>query len=107
NPVLVVSNYVNVNGSPVTANMNALFRNCIFWGQGGLVDDEVATLKDASAAFNVNFDYDLWKVVNTPGNVTSTQIINNQDPLFDSVNVQWQYYDFRLKANSPAVNKGV
>jgi hypothetical protein len=30
-PVLFVSNYVLVNNSPVTANLSALFRNCIFW----------------------------------------------------------------------------
>lgn len=107
NPVLLVSNYVNVNNVPVAANMNALFRNCIFWGDGGLVDDEVVSLKDAGAAFNINFDYNLWKVTNTPANIISNQIINNQNPLFDSVDVQKQYYDFRLKANSPAVNKGV
>jgi hypothetical protein len=27
--------------------------------------------------------------------------------LFDSINVSKQYYDFRLKQTSPAVNKGV
>ena len=107
NPVLTVSNYVDVNNVPVAANMNALFRNCVFWGDGGLVDDEVVTLKDAGAAFNVNFDTDLWKVVNTPSNIVFTGIINNQNPLFDSIDVQKQYYNFRLPANSPAVNKGV
>lgn len=107
NPVLTVSNYVNVNNVPVVANLNALFRNCIFWGNGGLVDDEVIAAKNNSAAFNVNFDYNLWKVVNPPANIIFNEIINNQDPLFDSINVQRNYYDFRLNANSPAINKGV
>ena len=107
NPVLVVSNFLNINNVPVAANLNALFRNCIFWGEGGIVDDEVIAAKDAGAAFNVNFDYNLWKVQTVPANITSNQIINNQNPLFDSVSTQRQYYDFRLKANSPAINKGV
>jgi hypothetical protein len=59
---------------------------------------------------NVNFDYDLWKIQkNDPtatGGVTATQIINNQDPLFDSVNTLKNYYNFHLQNSSPAVNTG-
>ncbi|MBI5859021.1 MAG: hypothetical protein HZB42_15415 [Sphingobacteriales bacterium] len=106
-PVLVVSNFITINNVPVTANLNALFRNCIFWGQNGLVDNEVVVAKSGNTTFNVNFDYNLWKVQTAPSNITSNQIINNQPPLFDSINASKNYYDFRLKANSPAINKGV
>ena len=106
-PVLFVSNYITVNNNPVTASLNALFRNCIFWGENGLVDNEVVVSKSGSGTFNVNFDYNLWKVQTTPANITSNQIINNQAPQFDSVNTNKNYYDFRLKAGSPAINKGV
>ncbi len=106
-PVLVVSNFITVNNNPVTANLNAVFRNCIFWGENGLVDNEVVVAKSGSTTFNVNFDYNLWKVQTTPSNITSNQIINNQAPLFDSINAYKNYYDFRLKAASPAINKGV
>jgi hypothetical protein len=106
-PVLFVSNYITVNNSPVTANLTALFRNCIFWGENGLVDNEVVVSKSGATTFNVNFDYNLWKVQTTPANITSNQIINNQSPIFDSVNTNRNYYDFRLKASSPAINKGV
>jgi hypothetical protein len=105
-PVLFVSNYVTVNNNPVTANLNALFRNCIFWGENGLVDNEVVVSKSGATTFNVNFDYNLWKVQTTPANITSNQIINNQAPQFDSINTFKNYYDFRLKATSPAINKG-
>jgi hypothetical protein len=107
-PVLFVSNYILVNNSPVTANLSALFRNCIFWGQDGTVDDEVVVAKSGNTIFDVNFDYNLWKVQNTPTNITSNGIINNQDPLFDSINVNKKYYNFHLKTTplSPAINKG-
>jgi hypothetical protein len=65
-PVLVVSNFVTVNNNPVTANLNAVFRNCIFWGENGLVDNEVVVAKSGNITFNVNFDYNLWKVQTTP-----------------------------------------
>ena len=106
-PVLVVSNFISINNTPVTANLNAVFRNCIFWGENGLVNDEVIVAKSGATTFNVNFDYNLWKVQTVPTNITSNQIINNQVPQFDSVNTSRNYYDFRLKATSPALNKGV
>jgi hypothetical protein len=95
-----------VNNNPVTASLNALFRNCIFWGENGLVDNEVVVSKSGVTPFSVNFDYNLWKVQTVPANITSNQIINNQSPQFDSVNTNKNFYDFRLKASSPAINKG-
>lgn len=87
------------------ANLSALFRNCIFWGQDGTVEDEVVVAKSGSTTFNVNFDYNLWKVQNTPANITSAGIINNQYPAFDSINTSKRIYDFSLKDESPAKNK--
>lgn len=101
-PVLTVSNFANNVSKP----LDALFRNCIFWGENGLVNDEVVVIRNGSTTFNVDFDRNLWKVQTTPANITSTEIINNQPPLFDSINTSSQYYDFRLQAASPAVNKG-
>lgn len=105
-PVLSLSNFIIVNNNQVAANLNALFRNCIFWGENGLVDNEIVVTKGGTTTFNVNFDYNLWKVQTAPANSTSNQIINNQPPQFDSINSFKNYYDFRLKAPSPAVNKG-
>jgi hypothetical protein len=103
-PVLYVSDYVLVNNSPVTAALTASFRNCIFWGQDGTVDDEVITDKKGSS-FAVSFNEVLWKVMTPPANITSTGIINNQDPLFDSINTSKRYFSFRLQDASPAKNK--
>lgn len=106
-PVLIISNFIAVNNNPVTANLNAIFRNCIFWGENGLVDNEVLVAKSGTTTFNVNFDYGLWKVQTLPANITSNQMLNNQSPQFDSINTSRNYYDFRLKASSPAINKGI
>jgi len=100
-PVLTVSNTDGTN----TASLNALFRNCIFWGENGLVEDEVVVVKSGSDV--VNFDYNLWKVKNTPEGIISNNIINDQPPQFDSIDVAKHFYDFRLnKKNSPAVDAG-
>jgi hypothetical protein len=105
-PVLTVTNYITLNNITNSADLTALFRNCIFWGDGGGLTDEVAVAKNGNTVFNVNFDYNLWKVQNVPSNITSNQIITNADPLFDSINTYKNYYDFRLRSNSPALNKG-
>jgi hypothetical protein len=105
-PVLLLSNFININNAAVSENLDASFNNCIFWGENGIVDNEVVVLKAANTVFNVNFDHNLWKVQTTPANITSNQIINNQHPLFDSVNTSTNYYDFRLKTGSPAIDKG-
>lgn len=102
-PVLTVSNFAN----NVSTNLNATFRNCIFWGENGIVKDEVEVIKNGATTFNVNFDYVLWKVETAPLNITSNQVINNQTPLFDSINTSKNYYSFRLQTGSPAINKGV
>lgn len=102
-PVLTVSNY---SGSAVNP-LNALFRNCLFWGEGGTVNDEVVVQRSGTGAFSVNFDYALWKVQQNPANSIANQVINNQPPLFDSIHTASGYYDFRLKSGSPALNKGV
>ena len=107
-PVLYVSNYIKVNNVPVPSALTAVFRNCIFWGENGTVDDEVVVDKDPGANLNVNFDYNLWKVQNDPSTISgviSSGIINNQNPLFDSINTTQRFYNFRLKDESPAKNK--
>jgi hypothetical protein len=106
-PVLLLTNFVVVNNIPVTADLNAVFRNCIFWGANGLVEDEVVVSKTGSNPFNVLFEHNLWKVQTPPANISSVQNISNQDPQFDSVVVFENYFNFRLKPNSPAINKGV
>ncbi|MBL7740678.1 MAG: hypothetical protein JNK14_15780 [Chitinophagaceae bacterium] len=103
-PVLQVRNF---DGTNATADLTAVFRNCIFWGENGIVDDEVVVNKTGNTVFAVNFDHTLWKVQTVPSNITSNQIINDQKPLFDTIDVSRQFYNFRLKNDSPAKNKGV
>jgi hypothetical protein len=105
NPVLTVFNY---DGNNVTAALDAEFRNCIFWGDNGLVENEVVVDKKGTTAFNVTFNQALWKVKTTPSNINiiNPPPINNLPPQFDSINTSRHYYDFHLRAGSPAENKG-
>jgi hypothetical protein len=106
-PVLTISNYILQGGTPLTADLRANFLNCIFWGNYGTVEDEVLVSKQGNTVYAVNFSNCLWKVKNSPAGVGLTAIIANSDPLFDSVNTSRRYYNFHLKAASPALNKGM
>lgn len=103
-PVLVVTNYLSNSAT----NLNAVFRNCIFWAEAnGIVDDEVVVLKQGNTSLNVVFDQVLWRVKTSPSASTITGAINNQNPMFDSINTSQRVFNFRLKQGSPAINKGV
>ncbi|MES2882642.1 MAG: choice-of-anchor Q domain-containing protein, partial [Bacteroidota bacterium] len=108
-PLLGISNSLSANGSTTINNLSALFRNCIFWGEGtGLVPSEVVIAKQGVNPFSVLFDGVLWRVPSDPvfANITGNNI-KNLPPLFDSINTSNRFYNFRLKEGSPAINKGV
>ncbi|HMF71311.1 MAG TPA: choice-of-anchor Q domain-containing protein [Flavitalea sp.] len=106
-PVLSITNVFEDGIAVFTADCSASFKNCIFWGDDGLVKDEVTIRKEGSAPFSLNFTNSLWKVSGVPANITATAMINNQDPQFNLVETDKRQYDFRLKQGSPAISKGL
>ncbi len=107
NPVFYLSNYIISDNVKYPLNLTARFRNCIFWGENGAVDNEVSVTKDGSTIFDVQFTNCLYKVKDDPMNAILTNIIRNEAPGFDSTDAGRRYYNFRLKEGSPALNKGV
>ena len=105
-PVLFISNYVQAGGNVYTDNLSALFKNCIIWAENGTAENEVVTSKQGSGIFDVNFTNCLWKVKTIPLNTTVANVINNQNPVFDSINASKNYFNFRLKEGSPAISAG-
>lgn len=108
-PVLFMSNAAFVNGNPVTANLNAVFRNCIFWGDAGSVTDEVQVSKQGSNSFAVTFQNNLYRNNADPANSTLAGNIKNIDPSFDSIDVSKRIFNFRVTKNpaAPGINAGV
>lgn len=103
NPVLVLSDISGTTPLP----LNALFRNSIIYGDGGLVDDEILVNRKTTQPFNVTLDNVLYKMKNadpTQLNFTGNKL-RNQLPLFDSINTSKPVFNFRLKSSSPAINK--
>lgn len=105
-PILSITNVFEDAGAIFTADLNASFVNCIFWGDDGLVKDEVTVRKEGNSLFSVNFTNSLWKMSAVPSSIISSAMISNVDPLFTLVDNDKIQYDFRLKENSPAIGKG-
>lgn len=92
-----------------TATLTATMRNCIIYGDGGFIENELQTKKTGSNSFTVNIDHCLYRATTDPANTVITQSIKNIDPAFDSVDVTHRFYDFRITKNAlaPGINKGV
>jgi hypothetical protein len=107
NPVLQVYNFVVQDNQTYTADLTASFTNCIFWGDGGNVDNEVVVKKQGATIFNVTFDHVLYKASTDPTDAVFTVAPIKQDPLFDSINTSKFQFDFHFNnTNSPAINVG-
>jgi hypothetical protein len=108
-PVLQVYNFVKQDNQIITKDLSAVFTNCIFWGDGGSVDDEIVAKKEGNDSFEVTFDHVLYKAKDDPSNVTFDNCIKNQEPLFDTVNTSKPEFDFHFNNNSssPAIDNGL
>jgi len=108
NPLLSVDNFTQLAGGTLTADLNAVFRNNIFWGDEGIVANELVVTKQGANPFVVLFEKNLYRSAADPVNSTLTGNIRNADPAFDSINVTKNIFDFRITKNaaSPAINAG-
>lgn len=107
-PVLQLFDYLPAGGSQTFA-LNALFQNCIIWGDGGNVDDEISIDKQGSSAFTASFDHVLYKAKDDIPNASFISSIKNETPTFDSIDVSKNIFNFHFAnhQNAPAVNSGV
>jgi len=102
NAVFNISNNDATNSYP----LNCTVVNSIIYGDGGLVNDEITVNKLGNTAFGIAMNNVLYKVKNDPANIVFSNSIKNQSPLFDSIDVNNHFYNFRLQAGSPCINKG-
>jgi hypothetical protein len=102
NPVLSISNADSNNQIfALTAN----FVNSIFYGDNGIVNNEIDVQQSGNNSFIVNFENVLYKA-SDPIAANFINCIQNADPLFVSIDVSKNKYDFHLQAGSPCINAG-
>lgn len=100
NPSIALSNY---NSQDQDAPLDVVFRNCIVWGSGNFAS-EISTAAKGSSAWSVLFDHSLIQAL--PANITASNAVLGQDPLFFLTDNDRILYDFHLLANSPGKNAG-
>ncbi|MBN8835438.1 MAG: hypothetical protein ABS68_05005 [Niastella sp. SCN 39-18] len=106
-PVLATQNYTNIAGIILTAPMEADFINCIFWGDHGDVEDEMVFNRQGPDAYMVNVENCIYKTTNAPVNAQIIASIANADPAFDSIDLNHQYFDFRISnPGAPGIDQG-
>ena len=109
NPMLSVNNFTQLASGTLTADLNAVFRNNIFWSDEGIVTNELVVFKQGANPFIVLFEKNMYRSAADPSNSTLTGNIRNADPAFDSVDVTKNIFNFRITKNaaSPAINAGI
>lgn len=106
-PVLIVTDFIKIGNVISTSDLQASFTNCIFWGDNGTVETEIYTSKQGTGTFNISIIHCLWKEKDPVMNITKINPVINQDPQFDSIDIQKRFFSFRLLPSSPAIDKGI
>ena len=104
-PVIYINNFDEAdNNYP----LSAIFKNCIIWGEGGGVENELLAEKKGNSNMELLLDHSLYKATSTGTLVTVNNSLANLDPAFDSINTGRHYFDFHVGRNaSPAIDAGV
>ncbi len=96
----------NTNSDQTVSNsLNVILNNSIIYGEGGFVDDEIATLQLPNVGFNITIGNVLYKQKSVLP-FTPNASLPNVSPLFDSINTGNHFYNFRLKDGSPCIDAG-
>ncbi len=102
NPVLSIS---NADDNNQTFPLIASFVNSIFYGDNGVVVDEILIQQSGTGIFDLKFENILYK----GNNLLSTLFENslqNEDPAFTKIDAFNNVYDFHLLPESPCINSG-
>jgi hypothetical protein len=107
-PVAEISDADIESGISGTSPLTANFTNCIFWGETGMVDNEIITNKRGNN-FEMNLMNCLIRASTDPTNVMFTGVIRNQDPKFDSIDRGNGYFDFHTNnfPDAAGIDKGI
>ncbi len=103
-PVLLVT---NATSQGATNALSAVFRNCILFGDSGVVKNEIVVDKKGTTPFTLVFENVLYRNKDVPASANFSNSLYTDDPQFITIDNGKRLYNFRLKNTSPAVNKGV
>lgn len=95
-PVLKVWNFSNEQTTSMTQDIEAVFTNCILWGDNNSLVSELDIQKKGNNSFSVVFENCLYKAESSVANASFLNSLSNQEPKFDSIDIKNNLYDFGL-----------
>ncbi len=103
-PAVTLAN-TNENGIASYA-LQAVFENCIIYGDEGLVTDEVAVVNNSAADYTVILQNTLYRSPAENPSVTYSDCLLNVDPQFKKIDKENKQFDFHITASSPCIDAG-
>ena len=100
-PVLSITDVDDNNQSFL---LSANFTNSIFYGDDGLITDEISVQHTGNNTFELNFENVLYKANAVNANFINS--IQNQDPQFIKIDAFENIFNFHLQDISPCINTG-
>ena len=101
-PVFYASNTLDGQTAPLNLTLN----NSIVFSEGGMAENSIVVNK-GNDVLNANFNNVMYKATKAVENASfNAESFTTTAPLFDSISTGRRYYNFRLREQSPAVDKG-
>ncbi|HEY8397327.1 MAG TPA: choice-of-anchor Q domain-containing protein [Flavihumibacter sp.] len=105
-PMVTISNIVSINSQTIENPLDLRFRNCIIWGDGNAVENEVVAQREGSSPYKILFETGIWKMVQPSSLIESIDMLQ-ENPLFEQFAPGVNHYNFRLREPSPAIDRGL
>ena len=104
-PGVFIANFIDTAGTVHTAPLLASFTNTIFWGDQ---ETEFQVVQNTAADFSLTLSHCIYKAATEPTGVSFLNSYNNFDPLFDTVEVFHNKFDFHISdISSPTIDTGL
>jgi hypothetical protein len=106
-PLVFISDSFEDGGQTISFPTNALFENCIVWGDDGAQGNEVITDQKGTSNFLVQFTNSIIKTNNPDALQQFENCYLNVDPVFLNTDAAFGAFNFRLADQSPAIDNGI
>jgi len=106
-PLVFISDSFEAAGQSQSFPTNALFENCIVWGDEGMNGNEVYAARNGSFDFQVKFEQSIIRTDGLDPLLEFQNCFLNMDPFFLNTDGSTGEFNFHLTEQSPAINNGI
>lgn len=104
--IINCTNYSSVNNVATSHPLEAIFTNCIIWGEQNNSQERLIASRTDTDAFSLIFEHCLYGFLKNNSLFTILNSIQNQDPEFKLIESTRNIFHFALQEGSPAIGFG-